>query len=1092
MVMKFAMPADAPDTRVRAFADALRMHRDGDHAKALQHLCALGNPCVLPPDFGNLAGVCAKRCGDKTAAESYYFGALAQNAAHTAARNNLAILLQETGRLAEAEEHYREAIRLGSGDPLPYFNFGNLLFSIKRHEEAEAAYRGALERAPDMVEARNRLLEVLHVMKRTEAIEVVYRQALIRHPDDPEMRNDLGILLHETKRYEESEATYRHALALKPDYAEAWNNLAVLVQKLKRFDDAEAAYRQALTYRPDYAAARCNYGLLCLTQGRFAQGWPLYEARYAPDRTVPVPKLSKPQWRGESLDGKSILIWSEQGMGDEIQFCRYAKTLKAHGARRVGLVCKKPLAALLRGVSGVDVLHEEGERFSIRPYDFWTFPLTIPMYCCPTPADIPSEHAYLSADPARQRHWASRLSASGFKVGLVWKGRAEYSNDANRSLPSLRELSSLWSLPGITFFSLQKDEAEDEAANPLEGQPLVALGAEFRDFSDTAAVASQLDLVICVDTAIAHLCGALGVPCWVLLPYIGTDWRWMLDRSDSPWYPSLRLFRQPAPHAWQQVVSSVRESLSQWIATSNLSRHIRYLPADDMTTLEVMTALLSGRPITGALSFSRWCALAILLHESDRLEAADAAYHQALTMNDRSRGLWHNFAALCRRRKHLGEAEESYRCAFAAEGDYPEGYYNLGNLYGELDRLDAAEDAYRRAIALRPNYAEAWYSLGVILKARNQPDAAEEGYRTALTFKPRYAEACNNLGVVLQERQHFDEAAIEFEAALAIRPDYDDARWNLALMHLVRGRFSEAWPLFDARTRITRCQTHLPPLPFPFWQGESLVGKRILIWPEQGFGDEIQFCRYASLLKTLGAAVVTIACKPPLTRLFRRLPNVEGCLEVHDGTINVPIHDFWIFSMSLPSLFGTTLETIPNRLPYLTATDEDRSRFLDILPKPGVRRIGLAWKGSPAHPNDRNRSLLSPELLASIVDTVSDTAFFNLQIDDDSETDQLGLPIRHLGGRIRDFSDTAAAISMLDCVICVDTAIAHLAGALGVPVWVLLPHAGLDWRWMADRSDSPWYPHVMRLFRQSAEGGWASAITAVREALHESLEENRK
>ena len=617
------MPTELPDP----FAQAFRLHQAGRFAEVValvEHWAGPGEPTA---DLRNLAGVAAKRCGQREKAEHFYRQVLADAPEHTGALNNLAILLQENGGLDESESLYRKAIALAPKDVLPHLNLGNLYLAAKDFASAIAAYQTALALQPEMPEALrslaevylaqgdpvtaeaclrralasrpayvdarvrlgdlcresrrlaealacyrqavaqqpgrapylNRLGEVLQEMKQLPEAESLYRQALAVDANNPDVFNNLGILLHERKHYAESEAAYRQAIALRPEYAEAYNNLAVLVQKLKHFAAAETLYQKALALNPDYAAARCNYGLLCLTLGRFREGWPLYEARYAPERTVAFPKLSKPQWRGEPLAGKRLLIWNEQGLGDEIQFARYGQILKAQGAAGVGLVCKKPLTGLFATLEGIDTLHEEEQPFSVKSYDYWTFPLSIPHYLCPTPADIPASAAYLHADPTRIAAWAPRL-APGRKIGLVWKGRAEYSNDANRSLPDLRLLAPLWDLPGGTFYSLQKGEGEAEAANPPPGQPLVSLGPDFKDFMDTAAVVSQLDLVICVDTALAHLCGALGVPCWVMLPFVGTDWRWQLGRSDSPWYPSLRLFRQPAPDAWGPLVAELESA----------------------------------------------------------------------------------------------------------------------------------------------------------------------------------------------------------------------------------------------------------------------------------------------------------------------------------------------------------------------------------------------------------------------------------------------------------------------------------------------------------------------------------------------------
>ncbi|MCK6390297.1 MAG: tetratricopeptide repeat protein [Azonexus sp.] len=977
--------------------------------------------------------------------------------------------------------------------------------------------------------------ELLQAMKRFDAADAAFRSVLDHDPDNADVLNSYGILLNEAKRYEASEAAYRRALALRPDFAEAHNNLAVLLQKLKRFGEALPHYQRALEHQPDYAAARCNLGLWHLAQGMFGEGWTLYEARYAPDRTVAFPRLKRPQWQGESLVGKGILIWNEQGLGDEIQFARYAVQLKSLGARHVGLICRQPLSALFRTLPGVDRLHEEGEKFSLQPYDYWVFPQSIPRWLCPTPADIPAVHAYLRADSERMAAWQGRLGP-GVKVGLVWRGRAEYTNDANRSVPDLRLLAPLWQVPGLSFHSLQKGEGEQEAAAPPSGQPMIDLGSAFRDFSDTAAVVAQMDVVICVDTAIAHLCGALGVPCWVMLPYVGTDWRWQLGRSDSPWYPSLRLFRQPAPDAWGAVVRALQAALiAQWgpeqpdaplaapddAEVNRLWHGLQQLPVPARLAIEAqLEAQTSG--LTQQAVTLDWARQALAHQTAGRIDQAAQAYAQALARAPGLGPLWHNYGALLRSAGRDAEALSAYERALNLQGPYAEAYYNRGNIHEGREDYPAAIADYREAIRLRPAYAEAWYNLGVALKAGGDapgaiaayrraialragyseahnnlgmliheqggdPALAEAAYREALQGKPRYAEAHNNLGVVLQERQQFAAAELEFREALGIRPDYHDARWNLALMLMVMGRFAEAWPWFEARRAITRCQTFPPPVPFPEWQGEPLAGRWIVVWPEQGFGDEIQFSRYFSLLKSRGAGQVLVACKPPLRRLFASLPAVDACIEVETGMVHLPPCDCWVLSMSLPRLFATTLETVPGKLPYLAVDRPLQATWAARLPprQPGRRRVGVLWQGSPAHPNDRRRSLMSADLLSPLAALAS---IDWVDLHREAVAQPSGIALRPLGRQIEDFADSAALVSQLDLVITVDTAMAHLAGSLAKPVWVLLPHAGLDWRWLCEREDSPWYPGVMRLFRQS-EAGWPAVIARLVSALRDWLDD---
>lgn len=368
------------------------------------------------------------------------------------------------------------------------------------------------------------------------------------------------------KRFAEAEAAYRRALEIRPDYAEAHNNLGYLLRLTKRFAEAEAAYRQALAIKPDYAEARWSLGLLLLYLGRLAEGWPLYEARHhegnsAKDRIV-RPALSYPQWQGESLGGKSILVHWEQGFGDQIQFVRYLPLLKTMGARHVTLVCGTRLRSLFDGVDGADAVLTADEVAKAPVHDYWVFLLSLPLHLATTLDSIPAKIPYLRPTEDRLRTWLPRLPTEGLRVGLVWKGGTAYANDRNRSLPSLAVMAPLWDVPGIRFVSLQKGQGEDEGAAPPLGQPLTHLGTDVEGFADDAAIIAQLDLVISVDTAIAHLAGALGKPCWILLPSIDTDWRWLDERPDSPWYPgTTRLFRQSHPDDWAPTMREVAEAL---------------------------------------------------------------------------------------------------------------------------------------------------------------------------------------------------------------------------------------------------------------------------------------------------------------------------------------------------------------------------------------------------------------------------------------------------------------------------------------------------------------------------------------------------
>ena len=430
--------------------------------------------------------------------------------------------------------------------------------------EAEASFREAIQIAPDFAEAHANLGLLLDRQGVTDAAEICYRRSIELDPAISETHLNLGAFLANRKRFNEAEAAYRQAIALSPDSPAGWSNLGVLYACMKREVEAEQCYRTAMSRDESYATARFNMSYLLLRQGRFEEGWRCLEGRnsFAALDT----HFSCPRWRGEVLADKSILIGYEAGHGDMIQFCRYAGVLKAQGTASITMICHPALKTLFAELEGVDILISFDEQIPATGWDFWTHLLSIPYYCKTRINSIPAKIPYLRAQASRIEKWAAQLPQDGLRVGLVWKGNPKFENDADRSLPSLDMLASLWTVAGVHFISLQKGAGESEAAQPPGGLPLINLGSQLADFADTAAVIANLDLVICVDTAIAHLAGALGKPCWVLLPDYKTDWRWLTDRTDSPWYPGImRLFRQPAMGDWDAVIAEVVAALEQLV-----------------------------------------------------------------------------------------------------------------------------------------------------------------------------------------------------------------------------------------------------------------------------------------------------------------------------------------------------------------------------------------------------------------------------------------------------------------------------------------------------------------------------------------------
>lgn len=510
-------------------------------------------------------------------AAAAYNRALSLNPRDADALNSLGGLLHACGSLADAELAFRLAVTVRPDYAQAHLNLGAVLMALDRASDAETSYRAALAHRADYADAHYNLGIALHALNRLPEAEAAYRQAIACQPKLVPAHNNLGCVLRAQDRLSEAADAFRRAIAVNADLAEAHNNLGGVLKELGHLPEAEAAYRRALALRADYVDANFGLAVLLLASGRFDEGWARYESRYEQPgfvhhRTRSL--LHCPQWRGESLAGKSVLVWQEDGLGDMLQFGRYLAQLKATGAAHIAFACMPALRPLFARVPGVDAVldHDDAAAQSSR-HDCWTSLLSAPFHLRTTPDTIPPPLRFVP-EPARVERWRATLGASNGRrrVGLVWKGNPRHHNDAHRSLPSLAALAPLWRVPGIEFVSLQKGQGEDDARNPPPGQPLIAAGDGISDFADTAALVELLDLVICVDTSSAHLAASMGKPCWMMLPGRDVDWRWMRGRDDSPWYPqTLRLFWPRDGEQWDTLVERVADACAAWMGVEAVS-----------------------------------------------------------------------------------------------------------------------------------------------------------------------------------------------------------------------------------------------------------------------------------------------------------------------------------------------------------------------------------------------------------------------------------------------------------------------------------------------------------------------------------------
>jgi tetratricopeptide (TPR) repeat protein len=470
---------------------------------------------------------------------------------------NLGFALQEKGDSDEAMVYFQKALQIDPSFVDAYYNLGNALREKGRLDEALTAYQKALELDHTFFMAWYNQGQILREKEQLDEATACYRKAIELNPVNPEVFNEMGIILQEKRQFDEAIACYRKALQVKPDFVKAISNIGNALQRKGAFQEALTMYRKALYIDPENVDAHFNMALIFLTAGDFKKGWKGYEWRWRLKDSFRR-SFEQPLWDGSDIKGLTILLHAEQGFGDTLQFIRYAPLVAERGARVI-VECHRDLKSLLGCVEGIERIMALGE-------EYLDFDLQCPLMRLPyifhTEIDtIPATIPYIKADAALVRKWRKRIeyNDSGLKVGLSWCGNPAHENDRNRSC-SLEIFSPLAQLNNIALYSLQKGEASKQALHPPAGMQLIDLIGEIIDFSDTAALIENLDLIISVDTAVTHLAGAMGKPVWTLLPFV-PDWRWMLNREDSPWYPTMKLFRQPSSENWKSVIDRLTEGI---------------------------------------------------------------------------------------------------------------------------------------------------------------------------------------------------------------------------------------------------------------------------------------------------------------------------------------------------------------------------------------------------------------------------------------------------------------------------------------------------------------------------------------------------
>lgn len=999
-----------------------------------------------------------------------------------AAVRHLAQALSDAGRASEAEGVWKEYVSLCPDDAEGFKHLGNLQKRLekteqaiaslqqavkldgrshhlqidlgvvfahaKRWNEAKAAFHRALELDPSHYDALINLGMLLQQTGEGEQAVITLQKAIALRPDDPSGHNNLGVALSEQGKEAEAVACFesllgkwpdyflawnnlgnalrglgrnnealaalRKAIDLKPDYAEAFNNSGIVHAQLCEYRKAIESYNRALLLRPDYPEAHANRGLTYLLLGDFQKGWSDYEWRWHGGHGLKRRQYGGRLWDGSPLAGKTILLYYEQGLGDTFQFIRYAAELKARGATVV-FECQPNMREILSRTPGIDSFVIRSEK--LPSCDFYAPLLSLPGLCQTHIDNLPRRVPYIFPDPTIAWDWKQRMAElEGFKIGIAWQGNPGHKGDRYRSI-SLECFAAIAQVPGVQLVVLQKNFGAEQIEKCRDLVPMVDFKGVAEDvdaWQRTASIIANLDLVITADTSVAHLAGAMGIPVWVAIP-ASPDWRWLVDRETTPWYPTMQLFRQEVLREWKPVFEAIKHALLERVSNWSGS-----LPSDSLNR-----------------------------HEANRLLHG---------------------AGECISQNRNKEAEEMLLKALSMDSTSSAIHQDLGVVYAKQNRLVEAIRSFRRALELSPDCPGVLSNLGLACFHAGKLEEAISHFRKAQWLGTASADIHKSLGRALLEASEAAAAEECFWAALRLKPDDVDAHYQLSRALLLQGKFEQGWLEFEWRLRkpqAARLRTGQPR-----WTGQDLGGKRLLVLAEQDQCDAVMFARYIDVISAQAKQIV-IQSDPATAELLKGCRGVDKVVDTSEST---PPHDFHIPLLSCPATLGTTLADLPASRPYIGVSGEKLTMWRGVCPSSGAKQIAVAFD------DDEPFSKEVIHFLLPAIKKWADSAGMKVlrlrcvreetrraTVKSTSLVDIADLP--HFPAKIPDqLAWNSAAIRGCDLVIATDNVLAHVAGAMGIGVWTILPYAAHE-RWMLHRSDSPWYP-TMRLFRKLRHENW--------------------
>jgi len=1030
------------------------------------------------------------------------------------------------------------------------------LYRAGKHAEALEMAIPLVAQSPGRYDLWNFVGVLYRLANRLGEAQTAYRKAIALEPKFAETYNNLANVLREQGELEAAVAAYRQAIALNKDFVSAYSNLGGVLRDLGQLDDAMTCLKKAMELRPGEPDMHWDYALTLLKAARYPEGFAEYESRWARKQPAP-PDFSQPAWHGEPVPGKTLFIYTEQGLGDFLQYLRFLPAALAR-AERVVMDVFPVMAPVIPSHPRLTLVERGGP---LPQFDTHCALMSLPHILRYDMKDVMTERPYANPPAATIARWQARLGpANRLRIGVVWAGNPNNKADHIRSLP-LAALMPLFERNDADYFLVQMGHGRRELKDIQLPSNVTDLGGEITNFGDTASIMRLIDVMITPCTSTAHLAGALCVPTWVLLSE-PVDWRWLMNRDDSPWYSSARLFRQTIRGDWGGVVKQVGRALDQRLSSGPTRKQPQSLNTALVTLqsgkVDVAAGLLDQILLEEPNCAPAWTLRGIVYAHGGRSSQAEQAYRHAIALVPNDADAWLNLAHSLRGQKRLDDAISAYRHVAEYRSDLVEPWIFLSDVLRDRGDFSGAVDAGKRATELGAHLTASWNNLGAALAMKGDAREAVAAFRRGLELDPNSAAcllntvsqleklALTNEAIDMAERAvkalpkdgsarralarnlrnagRIDEARTALETWLEQQPNDNEAkqiiaaicndqgttqfklgeheaslasmreavRWhqewpiahyNLALLLLQTGQYTEGWQEFEWRLKLP----HIPPhaLQRPIWDGSPLKGKTVLVHWEQGFGDTLQFLRFGPLLAARGARIL-LEVQAPMKALCAGLTWASQVLTI--GEAYPDGIDYKISLLSLPHRLGVTFDNLPNTTPYFTPAKDRVAEWKKRLGTRNQRRVGLIWAGSPTNATEHARA---PGLEAiTKLWKLKNVDFVILQKGFGRKAlEGVTLPknVIDFGESLEDFADTAAVMSLLDAVISTDTSTAHVAGALGLPLWVPL-HATADWRWVEKNGRCRWYP-TAKLFRQGSPEDWQGPVQALYEHMESWLKE---